>query len=131
MEDLPPTTEVFVIRTKRLWEDWIDVNNLLGSTKPVTIPDKDSEGGKVNARGTLPIRNNLSKDGQEIVCHFLKEDIRVYVDLMNRAVNLSDDDVREALAGVQKNCPTVVESLATGTSVIRETNQNVAGGTNQ
>ena len=45
------------------------------------------------ARGCLPVRNNLSNDSQVIVCQFLKKsEIRIYIDLLNRAVNLSDND---------------------------------------
>ena len=77
----------------------------------IEIPDKDSDAEKVNARGRLPVRNNLSLDGQVIVCQFLKNEIRIYIDLLNRAVNLSDDDIREALLDVQKNCPSVLKSL--------------------
>ena len=65
----------------------------------------------MNARGRLPVRNDLSDDGQVIVCQFLKNEIRIYIDLLNRAVNLSDDDIREALLDVQKNCPSVLKSL--------------------
>ena len=111
LKDLPSDSEVFVIRTKKLWSDWIDINNLLGSKKNVDVPDKESEGGVVNARGSLPIKNNLSATGQAIICQFLKNDIKIYIDLMNRAINLSDDDVKEALESVHKSCPSVLQEL--------------------
>jgi len=115
LKDLPSQTEVFVIRTKNLWPDWIQVNRLLGSTQDVTIPDDDSGGKKVNARGKKPVRSNLSDRGQEYVCeHFLKNDIRRYIDIMNRAVNLSDEDVMLALEELKENCPLVVKNLAKG-----------------
>jgi len=111
LKDLPPETEVLVVRTKYLWQDWIDVNNRLGSKRRVNIPDEHSGGDVVNARGRLPARNNLSPGGRKIICQFLTNEIRIYIDLLNRAVNLSDDDVRAALKGVQVNCPFVMKSL--------------------
>ena len=111
LKDLPSDSEVFVIRTKNLWSDWQHINKMLGAKRYIEIPDKGSDAEKVNARGRLPVRNNLSLDGQVIVCQFLKNEIRIYIDLLNRAVNLSDDDIREALLDVQKNCPSVLKSL--------------------
>ncbi len=87
------------------------MNNILGAPRDVVIPEKGSDGDILNARGKLPVRNNLSSRGQDILCHFLKNDIRIYIDLLNRAVNLSDDDVRDALEVIQRNCPSVVTSL--------------------
>ena len=117
VKDLPPETEVFVLRTTKIWEDWVAVNNILGAPRDVVIPEKGSDADILNARGKLPVRNNLSARGQDIVCHFLKNDIRVYIDLLNRAVNLSDDDVRAALEVIQRNCPLVLTSLVEGDAI--------------
>ena len=96
---------------KKSHADWIDVNNRLGSKRRVNIPDEHSGGDVVNARGRLPVRNNLLPGGRKIICQFLTNEIRIYIDLLNRAVNLSDDDIGAALKGVQVNCPFVVKSL--------------------
>jgi hypothetical protein len=111
VRDLPTEIEVFVLRTTKIWEDWVAVNNMLGAPRDVIVPERGSDADVLNARGKLPVRNNLSPRGQEILCHFLKNDIRIYIDLLNRAVNLSDDDVRDALVVIQRNCPSVVTSL--------------------
>ena len=111
MKDLPPETEVFVLRTTHIWQDWVDVNNNLGATSDVNVPEKGSYADAINARGMLPVRSNLSPHGQGIICKFLKNDIRVYIDLLNRAVNLSDDDVHDALEAVHRNCPSVLSLL--------------------
>ena len=112
LADLPSRTEVFVIRTKNLWPDWIKINKLLGAQEDVQIPTND--GSLVNSRGgRQPVRNNLDAKGQKYLCeNLLKKDIIRYIDLMNRAVNLSDEDVKSALEGINASCPTVMKSLA-------------------
>mmetsp|Transcript_31780 Transcript_31780/g.72650 ORF Transcript_31780/g.72650 Transcript_31780/m.72650 type:complete len:456 (+) Transcript_31780:84-1451(+) len=114
LADLPSRTEVFVIRTKNLWPDWININNLLGAQEDVEIPNDESGGQHVNSRGgRQPVRNNLDAKGQKYLCeHLLKKDIIRYIDLMNRAVNLSDEDVKREVEGINASCPTVLESLA-------------------
>ncbi|KAL3765186.1 hypothetical protein ACHAWU_010377 [Discostella pseudostelligera] len=117
LKDLPTETEVFVLRTTKIWEDWVDVNNILGATKNVVVPEKGSDADVVNARGKLPVRNNLSPRGQRIICHFLKNDIRVYIGLLNRAVNLSNNDVRDALEVIHRHCPLILSSLVEGGAI--------------
>ena len=85
---------------------------MLGSKYDVAIPDKESEAHVVNARGALPVSSNLSDAGRKIICQFLVDEIRIYIDLLNRATNLSDDDVLSSLEGLKKNCPDVMDSLA-------------------
>ena len=83
---------------------------MLGEEKEPYTPAEGSESERVNARhDQLPVRNNLSSHGKVIVCQFLQNEARLYVDLLNRAVNLSDDDVREAIIDVQTSCP--IESI--------------------
>ena len=57
------------------------------------------------------MKNDLSQSGQQIICQYLTHEIRLYIDLLNRAANLSDEDVREALEKVRSNCPAVVAAL--------------------
>mmetsp|Transcript_3247 Transcript_3247/g.5225 ORF Transcript_3247/g.5225 Transcript_3247/m.5225 type:complete len:125 (-) Transcript_3247:638-1012(-) len=91
--------------------DWINVNKILGARRDVDIPGEGSEGERVNAGSRLPVQNTLNARGRRILCQFLTNEIRIYIDLLNRAVNLSDDDVRAALEGTQANCPSVVKYL--------------------
>ena len=115
VKDLPSTSEVFVIRTKSLWRDWRDINKLLGKgMREVDIPDEGSQSEVVNARGKLPVKAKISAKGKAVICMLLKDEIRVYIDLLNRAVNLSDDDVKVAFEEVQKNCPSVFYWLLEG-----------------
>lgn len=111
LSPLPQDREVFVIRTNYLWNDWVQVNNLLGSTYDVPVPSREDAERVINARGRLPVRNNVSEEGKMILCKYLKEEIRIYIDLLNRAVNLSDEDVRVTLEDLQRNCPEVIETL--------------------
>jgi len=109
LDPLPSNTEVFFIRTKFLWEDWINVNNLLGSPHNVTVPS-ENETKRLNARGEVPITSNLSDEGRKTVCRFLMDDIQVYIDFLNRAINLSDDEVKVTLRDLQESCPEIINS---------------------
>ena len=111
LKDLPSNKEVFVIRTKSLWQDWVTVNNLLGSPEDVPIPDSINEGKVVNSQGKLPVTSNLSNEGRESLCKFLRNEYILYIDLLNRAVNFSDDDIKSALDDAHKNCPAILESI--------------------
>ncbi len=94
-----------------LQTDWINVNNMLGAKRNVDIPNEGSHEGRVNSGSTLPVRNNLTPKSRKVLCQFLTNEIRIYIDLLNRAVNLSDDDVRAELEGVETSCPSVMEHL--------------------
>ncbi len=111
LKDLPASKEVFVIRTKNLWQDWVTVNNLLGATEDVPIPDSNDEGKVVNSQAKLPVRSNLSDEGRATLCKLLRNEYILYIDLLNRAVNLSDDDIKSALDEAHKNCPDILESI--------------------
>ena len=111
LKELPASKEVFVIRTKSLWHDWVTVNNLLGSPEDVPIPDSVNEGKVVNSQGKLPVTSNLSDEGRESLCKFLRNEYILYLDLLNRAVNLSDDDIKSALDDAYKNCPVTMKSI--------------------
>ncbi|KAL7490797.1 hypothetical protein ACHAWT_000901 [Skeletonema menzelii] len=111
LKDLPSNKEVFVIRTKSLWQDWVKVNNLLGSPEDVPMPDSVNEGKVVNSQGKLPVTSNLSNEGRESLCKFLRNEYILYIDLLNRAVNLSDDDIMSALDIAHRNCPAILDSI--------------------
>ena len=111
LKDLPSDIEVFVIRTKHLWQDWRTVNDLLGSPTEVPIPESVDEGQVVNSQKNLPVKSNLSSNGQRILCKLLLNEYKLYIDLINRAVNLSDDDIKTTLEEVQRNCPAIFESM--------------------
>jgi hypothetical protein len=105
LKDLPYEREVFVIRTEKLWQDWVTVNNLLGSPNDVPIPESINEGEVVNSQGNLPVKSNLNRNGRDILCTLLLNEYIHYINLLNRAVNLSDDDVKSKLEDIHRKCP--------------------------
>ncbi len=117
LKELPANKEVFVIRTKSLWPDWVTVNNLLGSPEDVPVPDSINEGKVVNSQGKLPVTSNLSDEGRESLCKFMRNEYILYFDLLNRAVNLSDDDIKSTLDDAYKNCPVTMESIVQNNSL--------------
>ena len=111
LKELPSNKEVFIIRTKSLWQDWVTVNNLLGAAEDVPIPDSINEGKVINSQAKLPVTSNLSDEGRDSLCKLLRNEYILYIDLLNRAVNLSDDDIKSALDDAYKNCPAILESI--------------------
>ena len=93
------------------------VNNLLGSLEDVPIPDSINEGKVVNSQGKLPVTSNLSDEGRESLCKFMRNEYILYFDLLNRAVNLSDDDIKSTLDDAYKNCPVTMESIVQNNSL--------------
>jgi len=68
-------------------------------------------GKVINSQAQLPVKSNLNSEGREILCKILRNEYILYIDLLNRAVNLSDDDIKSTLDDVHKNCPAILESI--------------------
>jgi hypothetical protein len=106
-QSMPPDKELIVLRNEHLWDDWAEVDGLLG-------------GG--DARGTslhpfLTIERNVSgnyrnkerwwvQTHQEMVwlCTLLRDEIRHYIMILSRAINLDMDDLWEAMVDVDGVC---------------------------
>ncbi len=86
---------------------------MLGSRTDVPVPNKN-ETSSINVQGEVPIKSNLSEEGKKIICLHLYDEIRIYIEFLNRAVNLSDDDLRVSFKNLQKNCPDVVQLISFG-----------------
>lgn len=103
---IPLNSTVFVIRTNHLWQDWLVMNKMLDPTRRVYIPYNRHARNVHNL--TLPVTRNISKEGQGILCEALKKEYRIYFDLLNRAVNMNEEDIQEARDIASKNCPKLI-----------------------
>ena len=108
---MPSSAEVFVIRQEHLWEDWYEFNHLLekqlndGVTETVSTNVRQQQHHHLRSTKDLPVKNDLREHEIRIMCKYLREEIQLYVSLLNRAVNLSNEDVVESLSDLYKTCP--------------------------
>ena len=110
-------TVLFVIRQEQLTEDWTTVHAMLSgqppppsgtvdTTPPLPVPTTHTKARDVSQL-VLPVPNDLSEPGRQILCHALREEYQEYHRFLRAAVNLSPKDVAASLALSQQNCPEV------------------------
>jgi len=119
-KSMPPDKELLVMRTEHLHDDWVRVNELLSTdrrqwwnstdlkneTYREEWPDVPPFKGIKRARDKQePYRfKTHSKQEREWLCHLLYDEIRIYFMIIMRAVNLDNEDLKEAVYDVQKSC---------------------------
>lgn len=110
---------IFVVRTKHMLNDLNAIHNLLGTgndagddTFPfVTLrPDSHFQSGR-----ELPMTDRrISSEGMRNLCHFICEEIQIYKQLLQRAVNVRSTKLGEDPAMLMPelfdNCPEQVRS---------------------
>jgi hypothetical protein len=102
---MPPDKELIVLRTNHLWEDWEKVNRLLsGGDAETTHPFLENER---NVSGNYRTKERWSiktPEEQLWLCRLLRDEIRYYIMILSRAINLDDDDLLETLVDVDGMC---------------------------
>ena len=112
---IPVSAEVFVIRKEHLYNDWIKLNsifqnqheqNLLNEINYTDIHSVhyDTE-IKIRNEANAPLPNDLVPYEIQMLCPYLQEELKLYISLLNRAVNLSDKDVLASLQDLNETCP--------------------------
>ena len=108
---MPPDKEIFALRNEHLWEDWVNVNHLLCDDEyescrewPEVPPFQEihrnvSTGYKNMNRWTIQ-----NQQEQMWLCQLLHNEIRTYLMIVTRAVNLNEDDLLEAATAVDEMC---------------------------
>lgn len=106
---MPSDKEIFVIRYERLWEDFVQVNHLLGENPkyndwPAVPPFRRVE-RNVSHQYTMKERWKLhSRQEQRWLCHLLRDEIRTYLMIIMRSVNLNEEDLYNAVSDVDRTC---------------------------
>lgn len=107
---MPPERELVVLRHDRLWEDWVEVNRLLGEGNdayrdwPVVPPFRNIQRNASWEYREKPKWQIQTSHERASMCQLLREEVRTYLTIVMRAINLDDDDLREAAAGVDEAC---------------------------
>ena len=109
--------QIYVIRQERFWDDWIQVNKLLGQTTPVYVPSSElstssspSSGIKIqrNVSGIdVPVKRTISQQGRNYICQALEAEYIAYFKLLRKAVNINIDkqQMKICVDIAEKNCP--------------------------
>lgn len=103
-EQQPNNKLVLVVRQEYLWQDWDSLHLLLGgnSSSSTSAPRRHAH---VHDSQSFQERNKtLSKQGYHNMCRVLRNEIQIYLQVMQRATNLNEQQVMEAIEAVQKQC---------------------------
>lgn len=101
--DNPPRI-IFALRQEHYWEDWTNINVLLGQEDPVVIPGSHSNLRNVSALN-LPVTRDISERGRLKLCEALVAEYTSYFKLLRIAHNLQESDVMDAMQIAKSNCP--------------------------
>jgi hypothetical protein len=109
-QSMPLEKELFVLRHEHLWKDWEHVNRLLGKDNPkyhnwpAVSPFQRVE-RNVSHQYSVKERWKLhDSQEQRWLCHLLHDEIRTYLMIINRAVNLNENDFNNAVSDVDRAC---------------------------
>ncbi|KAL7429150.1 hypothetical protein ACHAXM_001562 [Skeletonema potamos] len=110
---MPPEKELFVLRHEHLWNDWEHVNHLLGMNNPKyynwhAVPPFQRVERNVSHQYVAKERWKLhDRQEQRWLCHLLHDEIRTYLMIIMRAVNLNENDLSNAISDIDRACPVV------------------------
>jgi hypothetical protein len=114
-----PSKDIWVLRTEYLWEDMIQVEQLLSnSTDPHRLFEKRNvtHGSEGHAQ-----RDPLSSRGREQLCCTLQNEIAVYGDLLRMSTNLDSEERNRSLDYLAQQCGS---ALAAASSISNSSEVN-------
>ena len=108
---MPPTAAnatILVIRTRHMWDDWISANAWLGQ-KEQTVAIFPNLLHRQQNETKLPVTKDISDKGKRRLCFALRFEYREYFSLLQRAVNLDQQNLQDAYKLAKQNCPQLVQ----------------------
>lgn len=99
-----PPRILFVMRQEHYWEDWENLNILLGQEDPVVIPGSDFNKRNISDL-ELPVSRDISERRRLKLCVALQGEYHAYFRLLAAARNLQENDVMDAVQIAKSNCP--------------------------
>ena len=90
-----------VVRTEHLWEDLSGIEHLLGgnaSVRPHIYP------AVTHGSEKFQLKANLSSSAAQDLCCAVEEEVKIYVDLLNQAVNLNNAQRKESILHLKRYC---------------------------
>jgi len=95
-------SRIFVLRQEHLVTDWINFNIRLGG-EPHELSGTTNSFDKDKLAVKLP-PGGLSKEEKRILCALLKEDIQVYLGIIDEADNLTEEEKEESRKEIRDDC---------------------------
>lgn len=113
----PPNATLLAIRSEHLTEDWRSIERLIdGDEKSV-----DDEMFKHrNPSHKNEEDKYLSDESKLLLCQALCQEIQTYKEILNRSINLSEEQVQESLTELAEECPTEVRQSTCSSLVSHE-----------
>lgn len=108
-QSMPTEKELIVMRDKHLYSDWVKINDLL-SGDGISNSLNEAPPFKENFRNVSSNYHTKEKwttqtpEEQQWLCSLLHDEIRMYIMILRRAINLNDDDLRGALEEINEKC---------------------------
>jgi hypothetical protein len=94
----------YVVRNEHLWEDWFEVNEMLGEP-----PDSSREHPTFHARDIkglkLPATRDISDERRDQLCKALETEYEAYFLMLQHSENMNEDDLKEAVEIGKQSCP--------------------------
>eukprot|EP00804_Cyclotella_cryptica_P004480 CCRYP_017630-RB/>CCRYP_017630-RB protein AED:0.01 eAED:0.01 QI:53/-1/1/1/-1/1/1/17/487 len=111
--DKRPDAAVLVIRTEYLWEDATEIEVALGGSERAFIASakKSVSHGSERYQVTAKLESETQK---RAVCCAIYDDLQAYQDIIMSALNLSDEDKKEMMQMVWKDCGVNIEDYEEG-----------------
>ncbi|CAJ1966762.1 unnamed protein product [Cylindrotheca closterium] len=101
---MEPRRKIYVLRQEYMWDDWRQVNKLLGQTEEVVVPRDFSNLRNVSGI-VLPVTRDISVDGRQKLCVALTTEFEAYFKLLIFAININDVEFEKSLTLADANCP--------------------------
>jgi hypothetical protein len=100
--------DIYLVRQEHLWDDWIRINQMLGQTEDVVLPDIQVRRNvtEIMTQGQAPpVTKDVSNDGRDRLCQALAPEYQAYFELLRQARNIEENDIQEAVNSGKERCP--------------------------
>lgn len=101
---MEPRRKIYVLRQEYLWDDWRQVNKLLGQIEEVVVPQDHSNLRNISGI-SLPVTREISVKGRQKLCVALTAEFEAYFKLLILAINIRDAEFEGSLNIADANCP--------------------------
>jgi len=98
---------IYVIRTEHLMDDWINAAEDIVRKSGISVNINTKDTHVTHREGKSPVVTNreLSKEGLQNACFFLCNEIQLYKQIINKAINLDLHEKSRSFHDLAKYCP--------------------------
>lgn len=93
---------VLVVRQEHLWSDWNGLHVLLGGNDSFTTTHTRNH--VHDSRAFQEHNKTLSILGKHNLCRVLQKEIQIYLQVLQKATNLNQNSVKEAVETIKRQC---------------------------